>query len=311
MKFKVLAGLVAVATSLMAGQAQAGAVGIANMNITALGFAAPPAGLNVTISGESRTGTANANYNGNPASGAWAVGPGSITQGGSNPVDVLNRCAGNCSSIPAGTYNGTGVGGLENATNHIAVPGTANYALGDMFISGQAIGGTIQGLTRADAVATGPNNNGGANATILNSGTIKGTFTVGTTFTSAIMVGVDAFLQVWVDPAGLSDATASAGYGWTINISDAFGNDLTFTPSQLNKSRQTSDPDFNYQFAYNGLLFSDPFTFVKDRVYTFSINQSSNATVSDVSRIPEPASLALLGVALAGAGWVSRRRKAA
>ena len=76
MKFKVLAGLVAAAASLMAGQAQAGAVGIANMNVTALGFAAPNAPT-INITNESRTGTAAASYNGNPATG---VGANSITK---------------------------------------------------------------------------------------------------------------------------------------------------------------------------------------------------------------------------------------
>ncbi|MFT7724569.1 MAG: PEP-CTERM sorting domain-containing protein [Roseateles sp.] len=309
MKFKVLAGLVATAASLMASQAQAGAVGIANMHVTGLGFAAPGAPT-LTISGESRTGNATASYNGVVAGGA---GPNAITANGAVDVDVKNRCAGACDGS---LYNGTN-GGLENATNHISVPGGANYALGDMFISGTALGGSISGLTRADAVVTGPTNFGGANSTIGNSGRITGSFTVGTTFTSALFVNVDAFIQAWVDPltpAG-DDVNAFAGYGWNMSILGSDGSVLEFAPADMNKSYSASDSLFNAatQFSTNGTktYLSDAFTFKAGVAYQFAINQSSNATAYDKSPLPEPASLALLGVAALGAGFASRRRKAA
>lgn len=319
MKVKLLAGLIAAAASLMAGQAQAGAVGIANMNVTGLGFAAPGAPT-ITITNESRTGSATSDYNGVAGTN---VGPSSQTLGGAVTVDITNRCAGACNLIPGGTYNGTGTGGRENATNHIAVPGSANYALGDMFISGTALSGSvvggnqIAGLTRADAVATGPNNGGGANATILNSGRLTGTFQVGTTFTSAIALQVDAFIQAWIDPAGdpSNTTSASAGYSWNINITGSDGTSLNFAPADLNKSFSASDSLFNAatKFSTGGpaLYFSDVRTYTAGVIYQFTINQSSNATVSEKSPLPEPAGLALVSIAVLGAGVASRRRKSA
>lgn len=305
MKHKLLAIAIAAAASLMAPlSANAGVVGIADMNVTALGFTTPPGGLSLLIENESRTGTASANYNGVVAGGATAN---SLTGFGAAVIDVGYRCAGQCATA-AGLYNGS-MGGLENATNHIGTPGAANYALGDMFISGSALGGSISGQTRANAVSTGPTNSGGANATILNSGVVSGSFTVGTTFTSSLTMGVDAYLQAWVDPlsAGVS-RTASAAYGWNILITDAIGNViLDWDPTELNKGFTSSDAAGNglKTYSYAGALSSAVATFTKGVKYDFTINQSSNATVRDV---PEPASIALIGIALLGAGAVTRRR---
>lgn len=305
MKQKLLAIALAAAASLTVSlSANAGVVGIADMNVTALGFTSPPGGLTLLIENESRTGTASANYNGVSAGGATAS---SITGFGAAVVDVGYRCAGQCATA-AGLYNGS-MGGLENATNHIGTPGSANYALGDMFISGSALGGSISGQTRANAVSTGPTNSGGANATILNSGVVSGSFTVGTTFTSSLTMAVDAYLQAWVDPgsAGVS-RTASAAYGWNILITDNIGNEiLKWTPAELNKGFTSSDAAGNAlkTYSYAGPLSSAVATFVQGVKYDFTINQSSNATVRD---IPEPTSIALIGIALLGAGAVTRRR---
>lgn len=297
---KTLVG-VAVAAAL-ATSAQAGVVALADMNIYTLGFTTAIDPSSLTISGESRTGTAAANYNGVVASG---VGAGSITDFGSTTVDVGYRCAGACGAATAALYGGS----IENATNHITVPGGANYALGDMKISGNALGGSVVGLTRADSVATGPTNSGGANSTILNSGSITGSFTFADGFTTRLVLGVDALLQSWIDPtnSATEQALASAGYGWTMDVSDNAGLVLHFSPSQVNKTFNTSSSANNKFFAYNGYLYSDLVTFNAGTEYTFSINQSSNSTIRD---IPEPESLALVGLGLLGLA-AARRRKAA
>lgn len=304
---KALLG-VAVAAA-MGTSAQAGVVALSNMNVFLLGFVSPGETQPTLVVGtdESRTGNASADYNGITAVGA---GPGSETQAGAVTVDIGYRCAGDCVGA-AGLYNGT-LGGLENATNHIAVPGGANYALGDMKISGEALGGSVVGLTRADAVSTGPTNKGGANSTIKNGGSITGTFFSETTFTGSIVLGVDAYLQTWIDPLNSSTekAIADAGYGWNMTVK-GLGVNLTFAPSELNKSMFSNKSSNNDFFSWNslvdGLFYSAAATYTAGEEYTFSINQSSNAAIRD---IPEPESLALVGLGLLGLA-ASRRRKAA
>ena len=292
---KTLAGVALAA--VLATSAQAGVMAIADMEVSGLGFAS--LGLStLTILTEIRSGNASATYNGVPQA---AAGFGA----GNGTVDVPAQCVGNCASA-AILYSG----GLNNSSTHIGLSPLFNYALGDMLIQGSVIGGAIRGLTRANAVAAGPTNTGSANATILNTGSVSGTFTSGTTFTSALVLAVDAFLRAWVSPTTLGTAVAGAGYGWTMRITGAGFTPLIFSPSDLNRTATAVLAGANDFFSTGGIAhyFSDPRTYTAGTVYSFSINQSSNAQISEISKIPEPASLALFGLGLLALA-VSRRRK--
>ena len=294
---KTLAGVALAA--VLATSAQAGVMAIADMEVRGLGFAS--SGLStLTISNELRSGNASATYNGVPQA-ATGSGSNAVT------VDVPAQCVGNCASA-ATLY----AGGLNNSSTHIGLSPLYNYALGDMLIQGSVIGGGIRGLTRADAVSDGPNNTGSANATILNTGSVSGTFTTGTTFTSALVLAVDAFLRAWVSPTNPpgDTAIAGAGYGWNMTITGADIADLFFRPADLNRTATAVTPGTDDFFSTGGVAnyFSESRTYTADTLYSFSINQSSNAQISEIQQIPEPGSLALLGLGLLALA-VSRRRK--
>ena len=296
----------------IAGSAHAGALGIADLTITAFGLinvvTQQPITSGITITSESRTGIAGSNYNGVDGTG---VGPGSIsvfTPGAS--VDVKYRCAGpDCGSI-SGLYGGV----LENnTTTHISSTPAGNYAMGDMFIAGSIIGATGgQSLTRADASANGPTNSGGSNATILNSAQALVQLIALDNVNVALALSYDVFVKAFLDPLNPGEkGIASGGTNFSVtvtSIDDPTFTLLNFTPTPLNQGFTSTNPTENQEFSQSGTATSDTRTLHAGRRYNLTITQASNATVQ---LIPEPTSIALLGLGLLGMGGLSASRKRA
>lgn len=314
MKFTKILAAVAVSAAFIA-PASAATMGMADLAITGLAIldsnGVPVLGNRIDITFENRTGTANSSYNDVEAVG---VGSGNIVRIGEGlEVDVKNRCSGpSCGAAHANAnYAGAGANKYDNDfTTHIAAP-SGNYALGDMYIAGSAIGITgANGLTRADTSVMNPDNFGGANATIANSVTAITTFVANQTISAQFILGYDAYVAAFVNAGVGVTASAFGTISWALNLTetDAMGVNttlMTWTPSQLNRGFSSSGFAQNQSYSSAGALFSNFVTLVNGNTYNLTINQASNSVASE---IPEPGSMVLVALGLFALGAASRRK---
>ncbi len=210
-----------------------------------------------------------------------------------------------------------------------ATPPTATFARGDSILTGQAISGTpfTTGHTANTVAETEITSTANGNSL----GSIEDTTTF--TFVLAHAIGdlgvtfdASTFLQAWTSPGSLPGTSAGASLTWFIKISDANGTLIEWAPNGVvgtgtetgikvltegcNLNTNTS-ATFNEQKPLStcngGFSGTSLVALAADTPYSFQVTQTVK---SQAAAIPEPATLTLLGIALAGMGFGSRRRSA-
>ena len=266
-------------------------------------------------------------------------GSNAVQSGNCSGTLVLNTCGGT-PSLDAAPANAPG-GSIVRANNDFSFfgPGMNTYANSDSVIDTSELGNGVPSSTRqiaeSELQSTG---NGSSNSEIKSNTGFKFVFSVASgTASLKLSFDADPSLYAEINQLGFDNGAAqanlnatfsltkndgSAEVNWTPNGNPA--NDCTVDgPASLTCSEDADTEDLNrnisvssnpalapYSRAAGWSLMGITVDGLEEGEWSLAFNALTSSSVR-VRTVPEPSALALLGIAIAGMGAVSRRRKLA